>query len=479
MRKRFPLIMIALFWMGCTAPVRPPTEPARPPAKVDSERLAATLSATVRIPSVTGSATTNFDAVESLLRRSFPLTFSRLAVQSFPGGSLLLEWPGRDQQRLPYLLLGHLDVVPVETGTEPDWIFPPFSGEIAQGYVWGRGTLDCKTTVVTILAAVEGLLATGFSPERTVYLAFGADEEVGGHEGAAAIAAALESRSVRFLFTLDEGNVIVSDIMPGLDRPAAIIGVAEKGYVTFELTARAPGGHSSMPPRSSAAGRLARAIVAVETSPMPGEIEGPTRAMLESIAPHLDTATRLAIGALPLSEPLILQSYDATPALSAQVRTTTAVTMVNAGTKENVLPQKAQAMVNFRLRPGDTAADVEAHLRRVIDDPEIQIAQRGKSNEASPVAALDSSGYQLVSDAIRRTFPEALIVPGLVVGGTDTRHYVRLAEASLRFGPMRLGPSDLARIHGTNERIAVENLVEMARFYRQLILDADSDTRRP
>jgi carboxypeptidase PM20D1 len=148
--------------------------------------------------------------------------------------------------------------------------------------------------------------------------------------------------------------------------------------------------------------------------------------------------------------------------------------MMNAGTKENVLPQKAQAVVNFRLRPGDTVADVEAHLREVIDDPEIQVLRIGNANEASPVAGLESVGYQLVSSAIEETFPEVLVIPGLVVGGTDTRHYVRLAEASLRFGPMRLGPNDLARIHGTNERIAVENLVEMARFYRQLILDSDS-----
>jgi len=477
MRNKCFLMIAGLLWMGCTAAVLPPAERIKPLPEVDAGRLTGTLSAAVRIPSVTGSSTKNFEAVETLLRRSFPLTFSRLDVQKFPGGSLLLEWSGRNQEKLPYLLLGHLDVVPVESGTESDWNFPPFSGAIANGYVWGRGTLDCKTTVVTILAAVEGLLATGFSPERTLYLAFGADEEVGGHTGAAAIASALDARSVRLLFTLDEGNVIVSDIMPGLDQPAAIIGVAEKGYVSFELTARGAGGHSSMPPRSSAAGRLARAIVTVEASPMPGAIEGPTRAMLESIAPHLDTATRLAIGALPLSEPLILRSYDATPALSAQVRTTTAVTMMTAGTKENVLPQKAEAVVNFRLRPGDTAAGVADHLRRVIDDPEIEISQRGKANEASPVAALDSSGYKLVSDAIRQTFPEAIVVPGLVVGGTDTRHYVGLAEASLRFGPMRLGPSDLARIHGTNERIGVNNIVEMAQFYRQLIVDADRASR--
>jgi carboxypeptidase PM20D1 len=472
MFSRLALITSCLL-LGCAAGVRVPAPEPKPLAHVDSPRLAATLAAAVQIPTVAGADVSEFVAMEALLRRSFPMTFDRLDVQVFPGGSLLLEWPGAAPARAPYLLLAHLDVVPVESGTEDAWIFPPFSGAIEDGYVWGRGTLDCKTTAITTLTAVEGLLASGFTPERTVFLAFGADEEVGGKMGAAQMAASLRKRSLRFLFTLDEGNVIVSDIMPGLKRPAAIIGVAEKGYVTFRLTARAPGGHSSMPPPSSAAGRLARAVVAVEDSPMPAHLEGPTRQMLETLAPHLEMPTRLAIRALPLSTGLILQTYDGAPELSAQVRTTTAVTMMNSGTKENILPQRAEAVVNFRLRPGDTVADVADHLHKVIADPGIEITRVGPGNEASPVAALDSPGYLLVAKAIESSFPEALVVPGLVVGATDTRHYVGLADASLRFGPMRLGPKDLSRIHGTNERIAVTNLTEMVRFYRQLILDAD------
>ena len=473
MMMRKLLLVGCTLWIGCAAPVVPAGKNA-PAAGVNQPRLAATLSAAVQIPTISGADASQFRALEQLLRRSFPLTFGRLQVESFPDGSLLLEWPGKNADRLPYLLLAHLDVVPVEPGTEADWTFPPFSGAIDKGYVWGRGTLDCKTIAIAILTAVEDLVASGFVPERTVFLAFGADEEVGGRKGAGQMAASLEQRGLRFLFTLDEGMVIVSGIMPGLERPAAIIGVAEKGYATFQLTARAPGGHSSMPPPSSAVGRLARAIVALEDSPLPADLDGPTRAMLESLAPHLDTMTRLAIGALPVSEPLILQTYDSAPALSAQVRTTTAVTMMNSGSKENVLPQKAEAVVNFRLRPGDTVADVEQHLRKAIDDPSIQVVQLGSANEASPVAALDSAGYKLVAEAIRSTFPEALVVPGLVVGGTDTRHYVRLAEASLRFGPMRLSSEDLPRIHGTNERIGIDNAAEMAQFYRQLVLDSDA-----
>ena len=459
--------------LGCSAGIHSPQLPAEAPAAVDTPRLAATLAAAVQIPTVAGGDPKQFAAMETLLRKSFPLTFGRLVVESFAGGSLLLEWPGKDPTKKPYLLLAHLDVVPVEVGTESAWEQPPFSGAIADGYVWGRGTLDCKTTAITSLTAVEGLLASGFTPDRTIFLAFGSDEEIGGAQGAARMAASLRARSIEFLFTLDEGSAIVSDVLPGLSRPAAIIGIAEKGYATFRLTARAPGGHSSMPPRSSAVGQLARAVVAVEESPMPALLEGPTREMLKTLAPHLDTTTRVAIAALPLSEPLILQTYNDAPELSAQVRTTTAVTMFRSGTKENVLPQRAEAMVNFRLRPGDSVADVAGHLRQVIGNPEIEIDLVGPGNEASPVAALDSAGYRFVAEAIRSTFPTALVVPGLVVAATDTRHYVSIADASLRFGPLRLGRDDLSRIHGTNERIGVENLTQMVRFYRKLILEAD------
>ena len=448
------LAIVSLLCLACAAPVQPVETPPRSQSRVDTQRLAAALSAAIQIPTISGSDPTEFAALEQLLRRAFPQTFGRLRVQRFPGGSLLMEWPGKQPDQKPYLLMAHLDVVPVSTGSESDWSWPPFSGAIEEGFVWGRGALDCKGTAIAILTAVEGLLASGFQPDRTVFLAFGADEEVGGRGGAGAMAASLRDRSVRFLFTLDEGTAVLSGLMPGLEQPTAIIGVAEKGYATFQITARAPGGHSSMPPPSSAAGKLARAIVAIEDSPLPADIDGPTRAMLEALGPHMDTTTRLAIAALPVSEPLILQSFEGSPALSAQVRTTTAVTMVNAGTKENVLPQKAQGIVNFRLRPGDTVEDVRNHLLGVVDSSEIEISLVGTANEASPVAALDS-------------------VPGLVVGGTDTRHYVELADASLRFGPMRLGPEDLPRIHGTNERIAVENLAEMTRFYRRLILDTD------
>lgn len=466
----FLLILAA----GCTAAVSKKAAEPIAPAPVNAARVVATMSAAVRLETVSERNPEAFAEMKKLLRQSYPLTFGRLGVEENGPGSLLFTWQGSDAKRTPYLLLAHLDVVPVEAGTENLWEFPPFSGAVENGYVWGRGTLDCKSTAITILAAVEDLIASGFVPRRTLYLAFGDDEEIGGNTGASVLADRLEKRDVRFLFTLDEGMVIADGILPGLDRTAAIIGVAEKGYVTMKITARAPGGHSSMPPTSTAAGRLARAIVRIEEHPMPASLEGPPRQTLEALAPHIGGATGLAIAALPLTEGLILANYNGSPAQAAQVRTTTAVTMLNAGTKENVLPQRAEAIVNFRLRPGDTIADVRTHLRDVIDDGAIEIDQVGFASAPSPVASTTSTGYELISRSIEEVFPGVLIVPGLVLGGTDTRHYVHLSENSLRFGPMRLGRDDISRVHGTNERISTDNLVEMVRFYRRVIQNADA-----
>lgn len=460
--------------LGCTAAV--PYKAAEPiaPAPIHAARVVAAISEAVRLQTISARNPEAFAEMKNLLRRSYPMTFGRLGVEENGPGSLLLTWQGSDAELTPYLLMAHLDVVPVEAGTESLWKYPPFSGAVAEGYVWGRGTLDCKSSAITILAAVEDLIATGFVPRRTLYIALGDDEEIGGRTGAAVLAKRLEERDVRFLFTLDEGMVIATGLLPGLDRPAAIIGVAEKGYVTMKLTARAAGGHSSMPPPSTAAGRLARAIVSIEEHPMPASLDGPPRQTLEALAPYIGGATGLAIAALPLTEGLILSNYNESPAQAAQVRTTTAVTMLSAGTKENVLPQRAEAIVNFRLRPGDTVDDVRAHLRYVIEDDTIEIDQIGFASEPSPVTSTTSTGYELITRSIEEVFPGVLIVPGLVLGGTDTRHFVHMSEASLRFGPMRLGRDDIARVHGTNERISTDNLIEMVRFYRRVIQNADA-----
>ena len=404
----------------------------------------------------------------AFLERSFPRVHATLTREVVADLSLLYTWPGSDPDRLPILLTHHFDVVPVPPEQLDEWEQPPFSGVVADGYLWGRGALDDKAGFMAIFEAVESLLAEGHAPDRTVYLAFGHDEEVGGDHGAGATAALLESRGVRLEFTLDEGMVVLEGLMPGVEAPIALIGIAEKGYLTLRITAKAPGGHSSTPPPHTAIGRLARAVQRIEDHPMPARLEGPALLTLEALAPHGPFALRLALSQRWLLGGLLERELESSRATNAMLRTTTAVTMIEGGVKENVLPPTATATVNFRVIPGDTPESVTAHVRSVLDDPEIEIHEV-RATSPSPMASVESGSYQAIAAAIRATLPATLVAPGLVLGGTDTKHYVRLAENSYRFTPMRLGQGDLGRVHGLNERISTENFGELIRFYRELL----------
>ena len=273
---------------------------------------------------------------------------------------------------------------------------------------------------------------------------------------------------MRVAWSLDEGMAVISGVFPGLSVPSALIGVAEKGYMTIELTAHADGGHSSMPPREGAIGRLARAVRRLEANPMPANMETIAGRTLDALAPHVDGVQGLALRNRRLLGPVVERALSGKPTTDALLRTTTAVTMMRAGVKENILPRSATATVNFRLLPGDSVDDVLAHVRDVIDDPEIEIMQ-GKGSPASAVASTESEGYADLVAAIGVVYPDAVVAPGLVLGGTDSSHYGRIADDAYRFAPLDLDISDSARMHGVNERIGVENYARCIDFYEALI----------
>ncbi len=282
-----------------------------------------------------------------------------------------------------------MDVVPVEPGSAGAWQHPPFSGAIADGFVWGRGTLDDKVSVLATLEAIELLLADGFTPERTIYLAFGHDEEIDGRHGAAAIAAVLAERGVRLGFTLDEGGIIAHDIVPGVAPPVALIGVAEKGYLSLKLSVEAEDcGHSSMPPRTTVIGRLAGAIHRLESNPMAANLAPSMIDMFDQLADEMPFMLGLAVSNRWLFAPLVESRLSESPSSDAAIRTTTAVTMFNAGVKANVLPCAAEAVVNFRILSSDSVASVTEHVRQVIDDPVIEISRyaRRVSRRRSPTS---------------------------------------------------------------------------------------------
>jgi carboxypeptidase PM20D1 len=361
--------------------------------------------------------------------------------------------------------------VPIAPGTETLWKKPPFAGVVEDGIVWGRGTLDDKSNVITQLQAVEQLLKSGFKPRRTVYLVYGHDEEVGGQRGAVPIVGLLKQRGAKIDFVLDEGLAVTEGILPGVDKPLALIGLAEKGSVSLKFSAQAAPGHSSMPPSAgnSAIGMLSAALTRLDNSPLPGGIQGAAAELFAAVAPELPFGQRLAMSNLWLFKPVVEGMLGKSASSNAMLRTTTALTMLNAGIKENVLPGKAEAVVNFRILPGDTSASVLAHARKAIADERVDVQLLGAPFEPSKVSSPQADAYRAIERSIREVFPDALVAPGLVLAATDSRHFQDMADQTYRFMPIRFKSQDLNRLHGTDERIAADQLVDMVRFYFRLL----------
>jgi carboxypeptidase PM20D1 len=440
---------------------------------------AARLGQAVRFQTVSrdGSppATAEFLQLHELLRQSFPLIHSTLQRETVGDLSLLYKWEGQDPAARPILLLAHQDVVPVEPGTESRWQKPPFSGEIDGGFIWGRGTLDDKCSVMAIFEAVEWLLLQGKKPRRTIYLAFGHDEEAVSVGGALQIAELLKSRGIQLELVLDEGLAVTRGLMPGVQRPVALIGVSEKGVLNVHIEAVGEGGHSSMPPKRTLIGQLSRAITRLEDQPMPRQLRPPTSDMFDYVAPEMSWPLKPLLTNRWLFDPVLTWQLDQGNSTRAMLRTTQAPTMLQGSPKSNVLPQSARVTVNFRIRPGDTTASVTEHVQKVVADEHIRVtAQPESATEPSPVSDPNSPTFATVGQTIVSLFPDAIVAPGLMIGASDGRHFARVADSVYRFVPFVIEPEDLARFHGTNERIRTTDYLRMIRFYAQLIQNLDA-----
>ncbi len=440
---------------------------------VDADAVARHMSEAIRFETISNQPPTPiepapFDGFIDWLEQAYPQVHRSLLGERIAEYTLLFTWAGSDPSLRPVLLTGHYDVVPVIPGTEDQWEHPPFAGDVAGGYVWGRGALDDKSAVVTILEAATLLLEQGFQPRRTVFLSFGHDEEIGGLAGAAGVAAHLKARGVQLAWSLDEGSFLMDGTVPGLGLPVAMINVAEKGYVTLDLAAKGEGGHSSAPSRQTAVGVLAEGLVALQSAPIPGGLDGLTAEMFDTLARHMSFQERILFANRWLFGPLLEYFLSSYPGTDAMLRTTTAPTMLSASVKENVLPIEAVATVNFRLHPRDTVEGVVDHVTAALDDDRIEVRLR-RGDAASPVSRTDSEGWASIVRAVRETYGDVIVAPGLTIAGTDTKHYGTVADDSYRFKPMIVTSDDMSGFHGTNERISVENLVRATVFYAQLI----------
>lgn len=435
----------------------------------------ARLSRAIQIPTIyPAQGSPESDSAFQVLHRFINARFQRSAALQIPlddiGHSRLYRWLGTDASLPQVILLAHMDVVPVDPGTEGDWEHPPFSGAIAGGSLWGRGTMDDKSNVFAQLEAVESLLDSGFEPRRAIWLAHGHDEEVDGTKGALRMAAYLKEQGVKAWFTLDEGSAVTQGIVSGVERPIAFIMAGEKGYVSLRITARAQGGHSSMPPEQTAIWSLADALTRLQGRPLPARIVPPVERMLDDLAPYMPALARFAIDQRWLFEPLVLRQLLASPTTAASVRTTMAPTMLMAGVKDNVLPNRASAVINFRLLPGDRIQDVLEHVRQAISDDTIEVAlEPGFRSEAPPVSDFDAASMQVLRRAAQQVFPEAIMSTGIIQATTDNRHYAQVRENGYYFSPYPYTQEQVGLVHGTNERIGVEDYLRMIDFYKELI----------
>jgi carboxypeptidase PM20D1 len=449
--------------------------PAAPAVALEADTALAHLAGALRLPTVSRTRYADTDTVpfyqlQAYLGRTFPLVHQRLKRQTINHYGLLYEWPGTDPALKPLLLLAHQDVVPVLPGTETQWTRPPFAGQQAGGYLYGRGALDDKLNVLGQLEAVEYLLRTGFRPRRTVLLAFGHDEETMGRRGAGALAQLIQKRYPQLEMVLDEGGTIKTDGVAGIMQPVALVGISEKGYLSLVLSATGQGGHSSMPPPLTSVGRVAAAVARLEAEPFPARLDGGIGSTLTYLTPAVPFGQRLVFANQWLFGPLIKKKLTASPATNAAIRTTTAPTIISGGAKDNVLPIEASATVNFRLLPGDSIAAVLRRVRELIADPLVQVRPLAPGQEASPVSRTDNAAFGALHRTIKSVFPQVLVAPYTVLGATDARTYAHLCpQATYRFSPLRMDQKAIESMHGTNERLRTTEYPSVIRFYAALI----------
>lgn len=447
----------------------------RPPVGVPTT-VAERLSALIRFPTVSpvgpgphrSQTAATFAQLRKALEAFYPRVFADAHVEELSRAGILLRIVGASDAR-PIVLMAHQDVAPVSPRWKAQgWEYPPFSGVIADGFVHGRGALDDKSALVVMLEAVEALLVEGWLPPMDVYLFVGADAESRG-DCASETENLLRSRGVTPHFVLDEGGAVTTGAFPGVAREVAVVGVSEKGVVTLELSAESPGGHTAIPPVRSAAGRLAKAIVALEAHPFPGALHDIEVEILTTLAPHVSGPLRGVFGAARFLRPVLVRLLPRLGAeMAAAVRTTVAVTMLEGSTAANVLATKATAIVNMWVAVDWTVGEAVRHVRDIVG-PSIAVHVLEQS-EPSPVSPTgDDERWLAVKGAVAAAYPEAVTVPYIMLASSDARHLARVAPAVYRFAPLRMSVDQRAGLHGPNEKVDIESLERGVVFYRALL----------
>ena len=412
----------------------------------------------------------NFYEFHEFLERTYPLIHKTMKKEVIAEASLLYYWEGKNPDLKPIAMLSHMDVVPVEKGTENDWKYPAFSGYNDGENLWGRGSLDMKHHLIALTEAVEALIEEGFVPDRGIYLCFGQDEELSicENRGAAKIAQTLNDRNVELEAVLDEGGSIMPVNFAGINASFAAVGTTEKGFADFKVTVFGKGGHASTPPKHTAVGTLAKVIRKIENHPMKAKLLPVNKELLEKAGRNMPFYIRIFLANLWLFKPLLLSVMKKIPEAASVIRTTQAITMCSASEVSNVLPQKASVVINCRLLPGDTTEDVLNHLKKIVGkDGEVEFI--GFKKEAAPISSTKSKAYLTVEKICKEITDNSVTIPLLVMGATDSFYYEGIADTILRISPFPTPMNIMSLIHNTNEHLPIESMKGAVYFFKSYI----------
>jgi carboxypeptidase PM20D1 len=431
------------------------------PVEGVSDSAAIHLSQAIQIKTVSFGDTLAIDTSEfirfrSFLEQTYPLVHQKLNRQIFSQFSYVYTLVGKNPSLSPYVLMAHMDVVPVEAAAEKNWSVPPFSGTIKDSAVWGRGAIDDKASVISILEATEQLLKENFQPQQTIYLCFGHDEEISGKRGAAKISAWFKEQKITPALVLDEGGVIDTEHFKDIKQPIAVIGVGEKGYVNIDLVVEKAGGHSSMPEKETAIDILNTAVTKIRASQMPAKITNTVQQMFNRIGPASGFTNRMALSNRWLFEGMLVSQLEKTKETNAMVHTTLVPTIIKSGIKDNVIPSVAKATFNSRILPGQTSDDVVNFVKNAINDERVSIQKQTISlMEPSTATSPDDPAFKKVESIVSSMIPDVLPTPYLMIGATDSRYFRPFSKAVVNFAPM----TNAKGFHGIDERASLKDVI--------------------
>lgn len=400
------------------------------------------------------------------LETTYPYVHQKLEREIISQYTLVYKWQGNNTNLAPFILMAHQDVVPIEESTRKQWTFEPFSGTLKDGYIWGRGTTDDKINLISIFESAEKLLRENYQPDRTVYFVFGHDEEIGGKQGAVKVAELFKARNIKADLIMDEGGIITREKVPGMHQPVALIGTAEKGYMSLELSVNKKGGHSSQPDNETSIDILNKALVKLRSQPFEARFTEPMQGFMQYLGPSMTFPNNMAFANPTLFKSLIVKSYEKQGAGNAMIRTTAVPTIIQAGIKDNVIPTLATAVMNFRLLPGDSASFVFNKVNEIINDKRVIVKHYDKNiSEASVTTPTHSVAFSRIDSIVKSSYDSVVSAPFLLIGATDSRHFTEVSDNIIKFSPM----VDPIGFHGIDERVRIDSYHRSIWFFEQFL----------